>query len=113
MDRKQQQLYWRLQETTLSGLKVKHHWLHYAVLTLYLHLHRHRLNRSGNRAANNAIWTIAMVRMRNEPRTKVYVERRTAEGLSQKDICRCLKRYIVRELYPVILDDLSKINHIT
>ncbi len=74
---------------------------------------RHRLNRGGNRTANNAIWTVAMVRMRSEPRTKSYVERRTAEGLSQKEICRCLKRYIVRELYPVILDDLSKIKLIT
>nr|WP_217907644.1 IS110 family transposase [Desulfosediminicola ganghwensis] len=40
---------------------------------------RHRLNRGGNRAANNALWTIAMVRMRSDPRTQVYVARRTAE----------------------------------
>ena len=68
---------------------------------------RHRLNRGGDRSANNALWTIAMVRMRSEPRTRAYVERRTAEGLSNKEIHRCLKRYIARELYPFILADLA------
>lgn len=68
---------------------------------------RHRLNRGGDRQANNALWTIAMVRMRSEPRTRCYVERRTAEGMSNKEIHRCLKRYIVRELYPIILADLA------
>lgn len=68
---------------------------------------RHRLNRGGDRQANNALWTIAMVRMRSEPRTRAYVERRTAEGMSNKEIHRCLKRYIVRELYPLILADLA------
>jgi transposase len=68
---------------------------------------RHRLNRGGDRQANNALWTIAMVRMRSEPRTRAYVERRTAEGLSNKEIHRCLKRYIIRELYPLILADLA------
>lgn len=69
---------------------------------------RHRLNRGGNRTANNAIWTVAMVRMRSDPKTQVYVDRRTAEGKSSKEICRCLKRYIVRELYPLILADLEE-----
>ncbi|WP_028212723.1 IS110 family transposase [Paraburkholderia mimosarum] len=68
---------------------------------------RHRLNRGGDRAANNALWTIAMVRMRSDPRTRAYVERRTREGMSNKEIHRCLKRYIVRELYPLILADLA------
>jgi transposase len=68
---------------------------------------RHRLNRGGDRSANNALWTIAMVRMRSEPRTRAYVERRTKEGMSNKEIHRCLKRYIVRELYPLILADLA------
>lgn len=67
---------------------------------------RHRLNRGGNRSANNALWTITVVRMRSEPRTRAYVARRTAEGMSTKEIQRCLKRYIVRELYPLILADL-------
>lgn len=68
---------------------------------------RHRLNRGGNRAANNALWTIAMVRMRSDPRTRAYVARRTQQGLSNKEIHRCLKRYIVRELYPLILADMT------
>ncbi|PXF30128.1 transposase [Pokkaliibacter plantistimulans] len=69
---------------------------------------RHRLNRGGSRTANNALWTIAMVRMRSEPRTRAHVERRMGEGLSTKEIHRCLKRYIARELYPLILADLAE-----
>jgi len=68
---------------------------------------RHRLNRGGNRAANNALWTITLVRMRSDPRTKAYVARRTSEGKSLKEIQRCLKRYIIRELYPLIIADLN------
>jgi transposase len=69
---------------------------------------RHRLNRGGDRSANNALWTIALVRMRSDPRTRAYVDRRTQEGMSLKEIHRCLKRYIVRELYPLILADLAE-----
>ncbi len=47
-----------------------------------------------------------MLRMRSEPRTQTYVTRRAAQGMSNKEIQRCLKRYIVRELYPIILADL-------
>ena len=68
---------------------------------------RHRLNRGGDRAANNALWTISLVRMRSDSRTRAYVARRTAEGRTSKEIQRCLKRYIVRELYPLILADLA------
>lgn len=71
---------------------------------------RHRLNRGGSRAANNALWTIALVRMRSDPRTRIYVERRTNEGLTTKEIHRCLKRYIARELYPLILSDLATVS---
>lgn len=67
----------------------------------------HRLNRDGNRQANNALWTIAMVRIRTEPRTRASVEKRTAQGLSNKEIHRCVKRYVVRKLYPYILADLT------
>lgn len=70
---------------------------------------RHRLNRSGSRIANNAIWTIALIRMRSDPRTKLYVERRTKEGKSNREIQRCLKRYIARELFPKILNDLGAV----
>ena len=48
-----------------------------------------------------------MVRMRNDPRTRAYVDRRTKEGMSNKEIHRCLKRYLVREFYPLILADLA------
>lgn len=61
--------------------------------------HRHRLNRGGDRAANNALHTIALVRMRHDERTRTYIERRTREGLSKKEIMRCLKRFIAREVY--------------
>lgn len=61
--------------------------------------HRHRLNRHGDRAANHALWRIAMVRLTCDPRTRDYMARRTAEGLSQRDVMRCLKRYIAREVY--------------
>jgi transposase len=60
---------------------------------------RHRLNRGGDRRANNALWRIALVRMRCHPPTRAYVERRTKQGLSKLDILRCLKRYIAREIY--------------
>jgi transposase len=61
---------------------------------------RHRLNRAGDRRANNALWRIALVRMHCHPPTRAYVERRTKQGLSKLDILRCLKRYIAREVYP-------------
>ncbi len=63
---------------------------------------RKRLNRGGNRTANEALWRIVMVRMVSDPRTRHYVERRTKEGLSKREIIRCLKRYVARELYPLL-----------
>jgi transposase len=60
---------------------------------------RHRLNSGGDRALNRAVHTIAQTRMRNCERTRAYVARRTAEGKSSREIRRCLKRYITRELY--------------
>ena len=64
--------------------------------------HRHRLNRGGDRQANAALYRVVLCRMRWDPRTRAYVERRTTEGLSKKDIIRCLKRMIARELYFVL-----------
>jgi transposase len=63
---------------------------------------RHRLNRGGDRDANRALYLLAVGRMGWDPATKAYVERRTTEGLSKKEILRCLKRYIARELYPLL-----------
>jgi transposase len=60
---------------------------------------RHRLSRGGDRAANNALYTIVLTRLRNDPRTQAYLNRRTAEGLSKPEIIRCLKRHVAREVY--------------
>ncbi|MDC0602402.1 IS110 family transposase [Aliiglaciecola sp.] len=68
---------------------------------------RHRLNRGGARDANNALWTVTLIRMRNDARTKKYVDKRVTEGKSTKEIQRCLKRYIARELFPIMVSDLS------
>jgi transposase len=63
---------------------------------------RHRLNRHGNRDANRALYVIAVCRMSHDERTRAYVAKRTAEGKSKKEIIRCLKRYIAREVYRVL-----------
>lgn len=63
---------------------------------------RHRLNRGGDRRANNALFTIVLVRMRYHQPTRAYVERRTAEGKTRKEIMRCLKRYVAREVFTAI-----------
>ena len=61
---------------------------------------RHRLNSGGNREANHALWRIVITRMSAHPATRAYLERRTEEGLPEKEIIRCLKRYVAREVYP-------------
>jgi transposase len=63
---------------------------------------RHRLNRHGNRDANRALYVIAVCRMSRDERTRSYVAKRTAEGKSKKEIIRCLKRYIAREIYRIL-----------
>jgi transposase len=68
---------------------------------------RHRLNRGGNREANNALWRIALVRMAHHPTTRAYVERRTKQGLSKPEIIRCLKRYIARQVFAQLRHDLT------
>ncbi len=68
---------------------------------------RHRLNRSGDRQANNALWIIAMVRLSRDPETRSYRDRRKTEGLSHREIVRCLKRYLARRLHPILLKDLA------
>ena len=61
--------------------------------------HRHRPHRGGNRDANRALHVAVVVRMRYCPRTRAYVARRTAGGLSKPEIIRCLKRYLAREVF--------------
>src|SRR5699024_10873338 len=66
---------------------------------------RHRLSRGGNRAANAAIHQIVMLRMRHKnPRTMAYFERRRAENLTDRDIIRCLKRYVANEVYAALMN---------
>jgi transposase len=71
---------------------------------------RHRLSRGGDRAANNALYRIALVRMSAHPQTRDYVERQVAKGRTKKEILRLLKRAIAREVFrlltrPAPLDD--------
>jgi transposase len=68
---------------------------------------RHRLNKGGDRQGNNALWTIANNRLIHDPETRAYAARRTAEGLSRREILRCLKRHLARRLYPLIVADLT------
>ncbi|GAB2711083.1 hypothetical protein GCM10010442_33800 [Kitasatospora kifunensis] len=69
---------------------------------------RHRLNRGGDRAANHALHTIVLTRMRHDQRTRAYVARRTAQGLATWDIMRCLKRYAAREVYRALMQAVSR-----
>jgi transposase len=71
---------------------------------------RHRLNRGGDRAANSALPIIALVRLRVDPKTKAYVEKRIAEGHSKLDAIRALKRYIAREVFTLITTRQQEIN---
>ena len=64
---------------------------------------RHRLNRGGNREANRALYMTCLSRMRRDLRTQEYVARRTTEGKSKREIIRCLKRYVAREVYRVLI----------
>ena len=60
---------------------------------------RHRLAWNGHRQANAALYRVAILRMQHHEPTKAYVARRTEEGLSKRDIIRCLKRFIAREAF--------------
>lgn len=64
---------------------------------------RHRLNRGGDRQANYALYILAVTRMAWDPRTRAYVAKRQAEGKTTKEIIRCLKRHIAREIYHLIV----------
>ncbi len=60
---------------------------------------RYRLNRGGDRQANNAIHTIAIIRAKHQPETRAYLERRMHQGKTKREALRSLKRHISRELY--------------
>ena len=67
---------------------------------------RHRLYRGGHRQANAALYRSVIVRMRFHQPTMDYVARRTADGLPKKEIIRCLKRYLAREVYQRVMTDV-------
>lgn len=69
---------------------------------------RYRLSRGGDRQANRALHIIALARLASCPRTRAYMTRRTTEGLSKKDIIRCLKRYIAREIHQILTSTTTK-----
>ena len=69
---------------------------------------RHRLNYGGDRQANRALHLIAVCRLRYCQRTRAYAQRRTAEGKTKREIMRCLKRYIAREVYNSLRADLAE-----
>jgi transposase len=63
---------------------------------------RHRLNRGGDRQANRALHMVVHSGMQHDPRTRAYVQRRTKQGLSRREIMRCLKHYVARELFNLL-----------
>jgi transposase len=63
---------------------------------------RHRLSRSGDRAANNALHMVVITRIRTDSGTQAYVQRRTAQGRTKREIIRCLKRYLAREVFAAL-----------
>lgn len=69
---------------------------------------RHRLNRGGDRQANSALHIAVLHRTRHHDETRHYIARRTEEGLSPREIRRCLKRSLARRLHRLILHDLTR-----
>ncbi len=69
--------------------------------------HRHRLNRGGDRQANAALYIIVISRLRWDPATQAYMARRLAQGKTRKEVIRCLKRYIARQVHQAITTDLG------
>jgi transposase len=63
---------------------------------------RRRLNRGGDRRANSALHHVALTRARGDQRTRDYLDRRAAEGMTRREATRCIKRYIAREVYQLI-----------
>jgi transposase len=68
---------------------------------------RHRLNRGGDRQLNRALHTIVLVRLRDDAQTRAYAARRTAEGKSPREIRRCLKRTVARQLFKLLERTIS------
>lgn len=64
---------------------------------------RHRLNRGGNRQGNAAFHRIVLVRMKTHPETRAYIEKTLARGKTKRDAMRLLKRYLAREIFPILI----------
>jgi transposase len=63
---------------------------------------RVRLNRSGDRQLNQALHVIVLTRLRYDPATRAYAQRRRAQGKTNREIRRCLVRYLARQLYRLL-----------
>ena len=66
---------------------------------------RVRLNRSGDRQLNQALHLVVLTRLRHDPATRAYAQRRHAEGRTNREIKRCLVRYVARQLYRLLEND--------
>ncbi len=64
---------------------------------------RHRLNRCGNRRLNSTIHMIAVTQARMHPPAIAFMERKRAEGMSNREALRCLKRHIARTVFKTML----------
>ena len=71
---------------------------------------RHRLNRAGDRQLNRALHVIALTRLRQDPATSLYMARRRAQGKSDKEIRRCLKRTLARKLFRLMQRQLTPVS---
>ena len=74
---------------------------------------RHRLYRGGHRQANAALYRSVIVRMRYHQPTVDYVVRRTADGRTKREIIRCLKRFLAREIYQRVMTDFRARQDVT
>jgi transposase len=74
---------------------------------------RRRLNRGGNRQANAALFRVILTRIRCHPETRAYLQRRTAEGRTKREIIRCLKRYLARQIYKIIRTSLAVVTPVS
>jgi transposase len=71
---------------------------------------RHRLHRGGDRTGNSALHIATVVRLRYDPRSRAYADRRTTQGLSMPEIIRCQKRYLAREVFHALRTDYTKLS---
>jgi len=69
---------------------------------------RHRINQGGNRQANSALHIAVLIRAQRCEETRSYIERRTEEDKSQREIWRCIKRALARRFHRLLVHDLSR-----